>query len=210
MNHSNTVVIAIVAVLLTSAAAQREDSDFCGSRTTLAYHSPKCDWGWVVHDPNRVENLRIPHKPPYHTYSRWTLDDGRYVFAYRDIDQQPSDMAADIYLASDTHYKLIGSVQHLGEIVTGVFTARLTGAALPDVVFREDCGELQCIVVTRFSDKTAKQVFWYGATEIEITKEPTPMIIARSNISNLVEEFAWKSKAGTFVKTREYAWRKTQ
>jgi hypothetical protein len=205
-------LISIVAAAVFTAAggAQNKESGFCSSRTTEAYHSPKCDWGWVVHDPHRVEDVKIPHEPQYHTYSRWMLDGRTYFFAYRDIDQQPGDMAADIYLAQNTHHKLVGSVQHLGEIVTGVFTARLTQAALPDVVFREDCGELQCVVVVRFSDEVARQVFWYGASKVEVTTQPKPMIVTRSSLPNLVEEFAWNLKSGKFVKIRQYPWHKVQ
>ena len=190
--------------------AQDKQSEFCSSRTTEAYHSPKCDWGWVVHDPHRVEDVKIPHKPTYHTYSRWVFDGQTYILAYRDIDRSPSDMAADVYLAAVNGYKLVGSVQHLGEIVTDVSDARLTGGVLPDLVFREDCGELKCVIVAHLSDKTAEKVFRYGATEVEITTQPKPMVVARSNLSNVVEEFAWDLKSNKFIKTREYAWHKTQ
>ena len=40
--------------------AQSQESNFCASRTTAAYHSPKCNWGWVVHEPNRIEGVKIP------------------------------------------------------------------------------------------------------------------------------------------------------
>lgn len=204
------LLIGIVAGALFTAAvgAQNKDSAFCSSRTTEAYHSAKCDWGWVVHDPRRVEDVKIPHEPLYHTYSRWVLDSQSYILAYRDIDHRPDDMAADVYLATGNRYKLVGSVQHLGEIVTEVFDARLSGAILPDVVFREDCGELQCVVVVRFSGETANQVFWYGASKVEVTTQPKPMIVARSSLPNLVEEFAWDLKSGKFVKIRQYAWHK--
>jgi hypothetical protein len=194
----------VAAVLFTaSAGAQSKESAFCASRTTEAYHSPKCDWGWVVHDPHRVEDVKIPHEPQYHTYSRWMLNGhtyNTYIFAYRDIEQQPSDMAADIYVADGDRYKLVGSVEHLGEIVTGVSDARLTGAVLPDIVFREDCGELQCVVVVRFSDETARQVFRYGASKIDVLSEPKPVIVARSKLANQVEQFAWDPQAEKFRK----------
>ena len=206
------LLIGIVAAALftTAGGAQSKDSAFCSSRTTEAYHSPKCDWGWVVHDPHRVEDVKIPHEPQYHTYSRWMLDGRTYIFAYRDIDQQPEDMVADIYLARDTHYKLVGSIQHLGEIVTGVSRARLTGAVLPDIVFREDCGELQYVVVVRLSDETAKQVFSYGDRIIDVREQPKPVIIATSKIANLVEQFAWDPQAKKFLKIKQHPWRKDQ
>jgi hypothetical protein len=177
-----------------------DSTRFCSSRTSAAYHSPNCDWGWVVHDPNRVENMKIPHKPPYHTYSRWILGDQTYILAYRDIDQQPDDMAADIYLMSGSHPKLVGSVRHLGEIVTNVSTEKLTGASLPDVVFREDCGELKCVNVLRFSGDTARSVFNYAASTIDITSAPQPAIVATSNIANLVEKFAWDRQSEKFAR----------
>lgn len=200
------LIIAGTLLLAAVAGAQSPEADFCASRTASAYHSPKCNWGWVVHDPNRIEGLKIPHHPSYHTYSRWTLDHQTYVFAYRDIDQQPEDMAADIYLESGTHYKHVGSVRHLGEIVTGVFTARLTGGAVPDVVFKEECGELQCVVVVRFSDSTAKEVFSYGDRTIEVREQPKPTIIAISRIANLVEEFAWDPQSDEFRKIDQHRW----
>src|SRR6266481_2167873 len=210
---STKLSTGIVAVAFFSVAggAQNKGSDFCSSRTTEAYHSPKCDWGWIVHDPQRVEDVTIPHKLPYHTYSRWVLDGHTYDFAYRDIvEYRPNDMAADIYLASGNRYKVVGSVPHLGEIVTGVFTARLTGAALPDVVFRESCGELQCVVVLRFSDETAEQVFSYGDRIIDVLQQPKPVIEATSKIANLVEQFAWDSQSKKFQKIGQHPWRKAE
>jgi hypothetical protein len=162
----------------------------------------------VVHDPNRVDHVKIPHKPPYHTYSQWVLGDQTYIFAYRDIDQQPEDMVAGIYLLSGAHYKLVGSIEHLGEIVTGVLTATLTGAALPDVVFREDCGELHCVVVVRFSDQTAKQIFSFGDRIIELRQQPKATIIATSRIANQVQEFAWDPRTEKFRKIEQH--RRTQ
>ena len=196
MKLSTCIVVALF--FAASAGAQSKDSAFCASRTAEAYHSPKCDWGWAVHDPNRVENVKIPHDSQYHTYSRWMLNGHTYIFAYRDIDQQPSDMAADIYVAKGDRYRLVGSVKHLGEIVTGVSEARLTGAILPDIVFREDCGELQCAVVVRLSDQAARQVFRYGASKIEVISEPKPVIVARSKLANQVEQFAWDPQGKKF------------
>lgn len=199
------VLVGIVAaVLLTaSAGAQSNESGFCASRTTAAYHSPKCDWGWVVHDPHRVEDVKIPHDPQYHTYSRWLLEGHAYIFAYRDIDQQPSDMAADIYVAKSGGYTLVGSVEHLGEIVTGVSEATLTGA-VPDILFREDCGQLHCVVVVRFFDQTAKQVFRYGASKLDVVSEPKPMIVATSQLANQVEQFAWDPQTEKFRKIKQH------
>ncbi len=112
-----TVGIAVIVVAATGALVANAQADFCSSRTPEAYHSPKCDWGWVVNDPHRVERLKIPHEPSYHTYSRSVLDGRTYVFAYRDIDQKPDDMAADVYLAVGNRHKLLGSIQHLGEMM---------------------------------------------------------------------------------------------
>jgi len=136
---------------------QSDDATFCASRTTAAYHSPKCDW-FVVKDPNRIEGLEIQHEPSYHTYSRWVLDGRTYVIAYRDIDYQPEDIVADIYLAVDNGYKLVGRARIFG-LVTDVSTARLTGGELPDIVFRFLGGQLQYIVIVRLSRETAREVF---------------------------------------------------
>jgi hypothetical protein len=204
----------IVATLLLGCAyaqgPQKKETGFCASRTPLALHSPRCKWAFVVGDPHQVANVKIPHEPIYHTYSRWVLGDKTYIFAYRDIDQQPEDMAADIYIARDARYKLVGSIRHLGEIVTGVFEAKLTGSSLPDIVFREDCGELQCLVVVRFSNGTPRQVFWYGASIMHVVTHPRPLIIAKSSIPRLVEEFAWDPKSGKLVKIRQYVWHKAR
>jgi hypothetical protein len=191
--------IAAAALFAVSVGAQNKESSFCASRTTEAYHSPKCDWGWVIHDPHRVEEVKIPHEPQYHTYSRWMLKGHTYILAYRDIDQQPSDMAADVYVADGDRYKLVGSVEHLGEIVTGVSEARLTGA-VPDILFREDCGQLQCVVVVHFSDETARQVFRYGASKLDVVSKPKPMIVATSKLAKEVEQFAWDPQTEKFRK----------
>lgn len=199
MNRSTNIVIAVVAALLTSAATQGKDSDFCASRTTEAYHSPKCNWGFVVKDPHKIEGLTIPHKPPYHTYSRWALDSRRYVFAYRDIGGQPDDMVVDIYRAGNSRYALVGRARITG-IVTNVSTARLTGNELPDVVFRFEGGQLQYVVIVRLFHNTAQEVFRYGASTIDIVSKPKPVIEARSRIANLVEQFAWDSQSSKFHK----------
>jgi hypothetical protein len=205
INLSTTVMFAVL--LSIPSGPQDSSSEFCSSRTTEAYHSPKCNL-FVVHDPQRVENLRISHKPAYHTYSRWVLDGKTYVLAYRDIDRQPQEMMVDLYLAEASGYNLAGSVRIAG-VVNAVSTERLTGSASPDIVFRVDSGQLQYLDVVRFSDGKAKEVFWYGASEIETETEPQPTIVAKSKLSNLIEEFAWDSKSSKFVKAREYAWHKT-
>jgi hypothetical protein len=200
-----SIVAVVASVLLTSGVARNIDADFCSSRTTEAYHSPKCDWGWVVHDPKRVENVTIPHKPAYHTYSHWVLDGGTYIYCLRRHRLHPQRYGGVVYLANGDRYKLVGSVQHLGEIVTGVFAARLTGAALADVVFQTECGELQCIDIIDFSDgAAAREVFSYGASTIEVVSQPKPLIVARSSIANVVEEFIWDPKSSKCVKIRQY------
>jgi hypothetical protein len=178
-------------------ALQNSAPEFCASRTTEAYHSAKCDWGWVVHDPRRVTDVKISHVPKYHTYSRWVLGDQTYILAYRDMDNSPDDMAADIYRADDGGRKLIGSVQHLGEIITDVFDAKLTGTAIPDVVFRLACGTLQCIIVVRFSNEKPQEVFRHGASKIEIFPRPKPMIVANTKHA-VVEQFVWDVKGEKF------------
>jgi hypothetical protein len=118
-------------------------------------------------------------------------------------------MMADVYLVASSGDKLVGSIRIAG-VVSGVSTEKLTGSAIPDIVFRVESGQLRYIDVLRFSEGKAKEVFWYGASEMETATEPKPMIMARSKLSNLVEEFAWDSKSSKFIKTREYAWHKAQ
>lgn len=191
------------------ATAQDKQVEFCSSRTTEAYHSPKCDW-YVVRDPQRVADVKIPHKPPYHTYSRWVFAGRKYVFAYRDIDYQPEDMVADIYLTRDTGYQRVGSLRITG-LVTDVSTASLTEGPSPDVIFRFACGQLQCLNVLRFSSNgAARKVFWYGASTIEILSEPKPTIVAKSKLANVVEEFVWEPETNKFRKVSQHVWQKSQ
>jgi hypothetical protein len=198
----------LVPFLLFGPLSQQEKStEFCSSRTPAAYHSPDCDWGYVVNDSGRFGDVKIPHRPPYHTYSRWVVGDRTYVFAYRDIDDRPDDMVADIYIAEDSHYKLIGNTQIPG-IVTAVSTAKLTGDRLPDVVFRFQGGELQYVNIVRLSDEKAEQVFQYGASAIELLSEPKPLIEATSKISNVVEQFAWDPQSYKFRRTSQRPLRK--
>jgi hypothetical protein len=201
--------LLIILVALSSSGpslAQDKNSEFCSSQTTEAYHSPRCDW-WVVHDPRRIEHINIPHRPRYHTYSRWLLGDRTYIFAYRDVDQQPEDMVADIYLAGDSGYNRFGYV-HITGAVTDVSTANLTGGAGPDVVFRFDGGQLQYIDVLRFSGGLAREVFSYGASTIDVISQPKPLIVAKSRIANLVQEFEWDSQSGKFKTIHQRALRK--
>lgn len=203
------VSIILALLFFSSAMAQEKRSEFCSSRTAMAYHSPDCEWGYVVRDPQRVEDVKIPHKPAYHTYSRWVLDGHTYIFAYRDVERQPDDMAADVYVTSDGGHKLVGTARIPG-IVTGVTTAKLTGGELPDVIIRFESGQLQYVDVLRFSAGTAHQVFQYGASTIELVPQPTPMFEATSRVANLVEQFAWDSRSGKFSKISQRVWTKSQ
>ena len=154
--------------------------------------------------------MRIPHKPAYHTYSRWALDRSDYVFAYRDIDEQPEDTAVDIYLPENgAGFKLIGSARLPG-LVADVLTERLTAGPVPDVLFRLQSGQLTYLEVVRIFDLKAKEVFWYGASQIDTSIDPKPMIVAKSKQANMVEEFTWDLKSKKFVKTAEHAWHKVQ
>jgi hypothetical protein len=196
------VCYVIVAVtLITAVVPQEKEADVCSSRTVLAYHSPQCNWGYVVRDPNRAEDVKIEHDPPYHTYSRWRIVKETYVFAYRDIDGQPDNMVADIYKMRGVTYKLIGNVRIPG-IVSDVSTASLTGGELPDVIFRFKGGQLQYVDIVRFTDGTAQQVFQYGASTIRILCKPKPMIEATSKVADMTEQFTWDFRKKEFKKVR--------
>ena len=187
---------------------EKKVAEFCSSLTTGAYHSPQCDF-WVVHDPKRVEDVEIEHKPSYHTYSRWKLGEQTYILAYRDVDYQPADMVADIYRVSNTGNNLIGKVS-LYDAVTDVSPVGLTGRDVPDLVFRTTCGELQCVFVLRFADGKAQSVVSYGASEMSVVSETKPAILAKSRLANVVEEFAWDSRVNEFRKIRQYRWHKEE
>lgn len=190
-----------------SVGAQDKQSEFCASRTSEAYHSSNCNWGFVVHDPNIIKNVTIPHKPAYHTYSRWALGDQAYILAYRDIDNQPQDMAVDIYLVKDGDaFQQIGTARTPG-LVTNVSTARLTAGEEPDILFHLQSGELTWLEVVRIFNRKAKEVFWYGASQIDVSPDPKPMIVAKSRLANTVEQFAWDSRSKRFKKVRQFSWR---
>jgi hypothetical protein len=116
-------------------------------------------------------------------------------------------MVADIYLAGDSGYNRFGYV-HITGAVTDVSTANLTGGAGPDVVFRFDGGQLQYIDVLRFSGGLAREVFSYGASTIDVISQPKPLIVAKSRIANLVQEFEWDSQSGKFKTIHQRALRK--
>ena len=181
-------------------------SEFCSSRTTAAYHSPQCDL-WAVHDPNRVEDVKIDHRPAYHTYSRWMLGEQTYILAYRDVDYQPSDMVADVYLGSNGANSLAGKIS-VYEAVRDVSALKLTRGVEPDLVFRASCGELECIFVLHFTEGKAREVFQYAASKIEIVDGANPKIVAKSRLANSVQEFVWDSRAKEFKQSKEYRWHK--
>jgi len=183
---------------------KKKVSEFCSSYTAAAYHSPQCDQ-WVVHDPNRVEDVKIAHQPAYHTYSRWILGDQTYLLAYRDVDYQPADMVADVYLASEGANSLVGKLS-VFEIVSDVSAVKLTGGEVPDLLFRASCGQLECLSVLRFTKGKAREVFQYAASKIEIVDGAAPKIVVESRLANLVQEFVWDSKAKEFKESREYSW----
>ena len=188
----------------TGIIGREQVQEFCSSHTTASYHSPQCD-RWVVHDQNRVADVLIPHKPEYHTYSRWKLGDQTYVLAYRDVDAHPADMVADIYLVNEEGYRRVGKIS-VHDIVMDVSALPLTDGEIPDLVFRAACGHLQCVFVVRFAKGMAQEVFSYGASQIEISAERKPRVLARSTMANLVEEFGWDARAGEFREVREYRW----
>jgi hypothetical protein len=201
--------IALLSLLLVGEdLAQTRKSEFCSSRTTTAYHSPKCDW-WVVHDPKRVQGIKVVHTPAYHTYSQWELAGQTYVLAYRDVDYEPQDMVADVYQTDDRRYKQIGKIE-VYDLVTNVSLEKLTSGETPDLVFWSDCGQLKCIFVLRFSKSKAEKVFSYAATQIKISSLGRPRIVAVSQLANLREEFAWDSRAKEFRSTGEHPLRKEE
>lgn len=206
------LLLAILLVSLPSfgkVQEQTEQTGFCASRTPQALHSPQCKWAFVVQDPHRVNDVKIPHEPVYHTYSQWVLGGQTYIFAYRDIEQQPEDMMVDIYLAGNRGYKRVGNVEITG-MVTRVFTAKLTGDNVPDVVFGYEGGELHYLTVVRVSGGEARQVFRYGASTMDVVSQPKPMILATSRVANLVEQFAWDPQTEKFRKIEQHPLRKTQ
>ena len=201
---SSMLSLSVLALALAQAPAKQ--SEFCDSLTTEAYHSPKCNQ-YVVHDPKRVDDIKIPHSPTYHTYSRWALGDQTVVLAYRDVDKDPMDMVADAYLASGGKYEFLGSAKIPG-MVTDVSSAELTGGDLPDIVFHFDGGQLKYVGIFRFSKGKAKDVFQYAASKIEVSTEPKPKIVATSKLSNMVEEFAWDSHSQEFTTISKRPWHK--
>ena len=200
----------LVSLSLIPRVSEHQRSGLCSSRSTEAYHSPKCTWGWVVQDPQRVDDVTIPHKPAYHTYSRWALSGRTFVLAYRDVDEQPEDMEVDIYVADDlSRFTQVGNARIPGR-VTDVSVAELTGGGIPDILFHLDSGELKWLDVVSIEGRKANQVFWYGASEIEVSTGPKPTILAKSRLANTVEQFAWNSKSKKFDKIRQYTWHEGQ
>jgi hypothetical protein len=188
----------------TGLVGKEKVSEFCSSHTTAAYHSPQCDL-WVVHDPNRVEGVKILHRPAYHTYGRWILGGQTYILAYRDVDYQPADMVADIYVAEDGRNSLVGKIS-VYDVVSDVSPLKVTGGEGNDLVFRSSCGQLECVFVLHFAEGKAREVFKYAASKIEIVDGTTPKIVAKSSLANLVEEFVWDSRAKEFKQSKEYRW----
>jgi hypothetical protein len=206
MSKMISSLISLSALALALSQAPAKQSESCDSFTTEAYHSPKCNQ-YVVHDPKRADDIKIPHSPPYHTYSRWALGDQTVVLAYRDVDKDPTDMVADAYLANGGKYEFLGSAKIPG-MVTDVSSAELTGGDLPDIVFHFDGGQLKYVDVLRFSKGKAQNVFQYAASKIEVSTEPKPKIVATSKLSNVVEEFAWDSRSQEFRTTSTRPWHK--
>lgn len=199
-------VLSLSSLALALSQAPTKQSEFCGSFTTEAYHSPKCDQ-YVVRDPKRVDDIKIPHSLHYHTYSRWAFGDQTVFLAYRDVDNDTMNMVADAYLADGGKYRFLGSAKIPG-MVTHVSSAELTGGDLLDIVIHFDGGQLKYVDVVRFSKGRARQVFQYGASKIEILMEPKPLIEATSKLSNLVEQFAWDYRSDEFNTISEHPWHK--
>jgi hypothetical protein len=180
--------------------------DFCDQKTTEVYHSPKCGL-WVEEDPQRVNDINIPFNPPYHTYSRWIIDDQSYILAYRDVDYEPANIIVDFYSVDNKSKVKRGSV-NLNGVVVNVLAAKLTGSKYHEIMFRHADGQLQYISIVKIRGNKIKKIFSYGATEIEIIKGLPTRILAKAESSNLVEEYIWVPTSGKFVKNREYPWNK--
>lgn len=95
-------------------------------------------------------------------------------------------------------------------LVFDVSTERLTGGAVPDVLFRLQSGELTYLEVVRIVDGKAKEVFRYGASQIDVSINPSPTILAKSKLAKTIEQFTWDPKSAKFVKTAEHPWDKMQ
>ncbi|MEW6079060.1 MAG: hypothetical protein AB1724_14710 [Thermodesulfobacteriota bacterium] len=197
----------LTIIILFIAAPSVVKSDFCDDRTTESYHAPSCNKIWVVRDPNRIDNLQIDHKPSYHTYSRWVIDEQTYIIAYRDIDYDPNDMVADIYLSGNGSYTLVGDIAIKGNVVN-VFAAKLTSNMHHDLVFRFNSGQLQYVSVVKIINQKIIKVFEYGGTEIEINSEKNPMIIIKSKTPNIIQQYIWDSANSKFFKAQEFPWHK--
>jgi hypothetical protein len=200
--------LSMVVLLLGSRIAwpslSQPDEQTCSQRSTATYHSPKCGWGYVVNDPGRIEDVTIPHDPPYHTYSRWVIRARTYIFAYRDVDNRPDDMRVDIY-QGNAGGKVVASIAITG-LETHVFSANLTGRDSSDIIFKYMGGELQYLSIVRFADDSIKDVFDCAASTIDILPGPEPKIVARYNVANVVREFVWRGASDKFVKAREFPW----
>lgn len=197
-------IFIVILLILTPTIVK---SNFCDEKTTEAYHSPLCKKSWVVKDPNRVVDVHIVHDPFYHTYSRWIIDKQTYIFAYRDIDYDPNDMVADIYLVKNNSYIPVGIIEIPGYVVN-VFTAKLTSKGFQDVSFRSDAGKLQYISIVRLTEGKAEKVFEYGASEIEVKNEDNPLILAKAKTSNIIEQYIWDYANNKFILTKKFPWHK--
>ena len=189
------------------AARSQPDERFCSQRTTAVYHSPKCGWGYVVHDPRRVEDVSIRHDPPFHTYSRWVLRGKTYIFAYRDVDNRPDDMRVDIY-PENGQGKIVACITITG-LETHVSSANLTGKDSQDIVFKYLGGELQYLSIVRFTNTSVKDAFDCAATAIDILLQPEVKIVAKYSIANNVKEFIWDGASNNFVKHQEFPWHRS-
>lgn len=201
---STTLTLILLFTGMLSLSETASSVEFCEQRTTKAYHDPKCGL-WVENDPHRINNFDIPFTPPYHTYSSWNIDSQTYYFAYRDIDYNPSDLVIDVYKIENMKFTQIGEIKING-VVVDILLARLTMAKYPEVVIRHKDGLLQFVSIVKIQDNKVDRIFKYGATEIDIIREPNPRIIAKAITSNRVEEFSWNAVQNIFSKTNDYPW----
>jgi len=199
---SLTLLFVFLAPLCCVLGQETGSKSFCSSRTTAAYHSPECGFIWVVRDPNRISDIHIDHSPEYHTYSRWVISGMEYVLAYRDIDNDPANIALDLYRSSGARYSQIGSLT-IGAPISKVQALALVPKQGEQLVIFSQCGQLHCIDIVQVRDDQAKELFEYAGTTIVVRTGRLPSIVATSKSAGLTEQFTWSEVHQQFVKHTE-------
>jgi hypothetical protein len=192
-------MVLVASLFLYGAQPQGVD---CSQHTAESLHSKSCPDSLIENDSGRIDDLHLPHKPAYHTYSRWRVSEQEYILAYWDQDNEVLALYADIYRENRDAdgrptYAKIATVPAF-ELVRRVFTQDLIGDGREQLIIISETGQLQAIRIMRIHGNTARIVLDTAGTRVKVVDKPKPAVLVYAKTPDQTEVFRWSARQKKF------------